>query len=153
VESHHRGQSSSLELVGRFARRSFRVASLVIAPRGHALPHPNLMPLKKGTSLLAIQAEVPMVSIVIRNAGQVMPPHSTILTAGTVHVRVLEPASTADRTAAELDEQGRTRRRCVRARSTTGLVKRRQPRQKPRPSAASRRARHRATAPRLRQYT
>ncbi len=79
--------------------------SLVIAPEGTRSPTPRLLPFKKGAFHLAMQAGVPMVPIVIRNAGEIMPSQSMILTPGVVQVRVLEPVSSADWTADNLDEQ------------------------------------------------
>ena len=79
--------------------------SLVIAPEGTRSPTPRLLPFKKGAFHLAMQAGVPMVPVVIRNAGEIMPAHSMILTPGTVQVRVLEPVPTDNWTAKNLDEQ------------------------------------------------
>jgi len=79
--------------------------SLVIAPEGTRTPTPRLLPFKKGAFHLALQAKVPMVPVVIRNAGEVMPAGSPFLTPGTVQVRVLAPVATDDWTAAGLDEQ------------------------------------------------
>ncbi len=79
--------------------------SLVIAPEGTRSPTPRLLPFKKGAFHLAMQAGVPMVPIVIRNAGEIMPARSLLLTPGTVEVRVLEPVDTADWTVENLDEQ------------------------------------------------
>jgi putative phosphoserine phosphatase/1-acylglycerol-3-phosphate O-acyltransferase len=63
------------------------------------------LPFKKGAFHLAMQAQVPMIPVVIRNASEIMPAHSMVLTPGTVQVRVLAPVSTADWTADNLDEQ------------------------------------------------
>jgi putative phosphoserine phosphatase / 1-acylglycerol-3-phosphate O-acyltransferase len=82
-----------------------RGRSLVIAPEGTRTPTPRLFPFKKGAFHLAMQAGVPMVPVVIRNAGEVMPAGSVLLTPGTVHVRVLPPIDTADWTADALDER------------------------------------------------
>lgn len=79
--------------------------SLVIAPEGTRSPTPRLLPFKKGAFHLAMQANVPMVPVVIRNAGEIMPAHSMILTPGTVQVRVLAPVPTADWTVDNLNEQ------------------------------------------------
>lgn len=79
--------------------------SLVIAPEGTRSPTPRLLPFKKGAFHLAMQAQVPMVPVVIRNAGEIMPAHSMILTPGTVQVRVLAPVPTHDWTADNLHEQ------------------------------------------------
>ena len=79
--------------------------SLVIAPEGTRSPTPRVLPFKKGAFHLAMQAQVPMVPVVIRNAGEIMPAHSMLLTPGTVQVRVLAPVSTDDWTVDNLDEQ------------------------------------------------
>ncbi len=79
--------------------------SLVIAPEGTRSPTPRLLPFKKGAFHLAMQAQVPMVPVVIRNAGEIMAGRSLILTPGTVQVRVLAPVPTADWTVDNLDEQ------------------------------------------------
>lgn len=79
--------------------------SLVIAPEGTRSPTPKVLPFKKGAFHLAMQAQVPMVPIVIRNAGERMAAHSMILTPGTVQVRVLPPVPTDDWTAKNLDKQ------------------------------------------------
>ena len=79
--------------------------SLVIAPEGTRSPTPRLLPFKKGAFHLAMQAGVPMVPVVIRNAGEIMPSRSVVLTPGTVQVRVLAPIPTDDWTVEDLDEQ------------------------------------------------
>ncbi len=79
--------------------------SLVIAPEGTRSPTPRVLPFKKGAFHLAMQAQVPMGPLVIRNAGEIMPAHSLILSPGTVQVRVLGPVPTADWTVENLDEQ------------------------------------------------
>ena len=79
--------------------------SLVIAPEGTRSPTPKLLPFKKGAFHLAMQAGVPLVPIVIRNAGEIMPPHSLIISSGTVQVAVLPPIPTSRWTPATLDRQ------------------------------------------------
>ena len=68
--------------------------SLVIAPEGTRSSTPQLLPFKKGAFHLAMQAKVPMVPIVIRNAGEVLPAHSVFIGKGTVQVAVLPPVAT-----------------------------------------------------------
>jgi putative phosphoserine phosphatase/1-acylglycerol-3-phosphate O-acyltransferase len=53
---------------------------------------------------MAIQGQVPVVPIVIRNAGQVMAPHTYLITPGTVQVCVLPPVDTSDWTTETIDE-------------------------------------------------
>ena len=79
--------------------------SLVIAPEGTRSPTPKLLPFKKGAFHLAMQAQVPMVPIVIRNAGAIMPAHSLLITPGVVQVAVLPPIDTSRWTLKGLDRQ------------------------------------------------
>ena len=63
--------------------------------RGHPLPDVEAAARSRRAPFhLAMQAGVPMVPIVIRNAGEIMPPHSLLISAGTVHVAVLPPVAT-----------------------------------------------------------
>jgi putative phosphoserine phosphatase/1-acylglycerol-3-phosphate O-acyltransferase len=73
--------------------------SLVIAPEGTRSPTPRLGPFKKGAFHLAMQAEVPMVPIVIRNAGEVMWRGAQTVRPGRVEVVVLPPVDTSAWTA------------------------------------------------------
>ncbi|MFN8195306.1 MAG: HAD-IB family hydrolase [Nocardioidaceae bacterium] len=79
--------------------------SLVIAPEGTRSPTPKLLPFKKGAFHLALQAGVPMVPIVIRNAGEMMSAHSVLVYPGTVQVAVLPPVDTSRWTLKTLDRQ------------------------------------------------
>jgi putative phosphoserine phosphatase/1-acylglycerol-3-phosphate O-acyltransferase len=77
--------------------------SLVIAPEGTRTPTPRLAPFKKGAFHIALQAGVPIVPIVIRNAGELMWRGSSLVRAGTVDVVVLPPVPTDHWRAKELD--------------------------------------------------
>jgi 1-acyl-sn-glycerol-3-phosphate acyltransferase len=79
--------------------------SLVISPEGTRSPTPTLLPFKKGAFHVAMQAGVPMVPIVIRNAGEIMSAHSLLIHSGTVQVAVLPPISTKRWTTRNLDRQ------------------------------------------------
>ncbi|HET7246366.1 MAG TPA: HAD-IB family hydrolase [Streptosporangiaceae bacterium] len=68
--------------------------SLVIAPEGTRSATPALGPFKKGAFHVAMQAGVPIVPIVIRNAGELMWRGATTIHAGTVQVAVLPPVTT-----------------------------------------------------------
>ena len=70
--------------------------SVAIAPEGTRMPTPRLGRFKKGAFHLAMQAEVPIVPIVIHNAGDVMWKKDFTAHSGTVKVTVGEPISTKD---------------------------------------------------------
>jgi putative phosphoserine phosphatase/1-acylglycerol-3-phosphate O-acyltransferase len=68
--------------------------SVVIAPEGTRTVSPRLAPFKKGAFHLAMQAGVPMVPIVIHNAGDVAPKGDFVFRPATVEVDVLPPVDT-----------------------------------------------------------
>lgn len=70
--------------------------SVVIAPEGTRSVSPRLGPFKKGAFHLAMQAGVPMVPIVIHNAGDVAPKGDFVFRPATVEVDVLPPVDTSD---------------------------------------------------------
>ncbi|MFD2093882.1 wax ester/triacylglycerol synthase family O-acyltransferase [Blastococcus deserti] len=77
--------------------------SLVVAPEGTRSATPSLGPFKKGAFHVAMQAGVPIVPIVIRNAGELMWRGATTIQSGTVQVRVLPPMPTDGWTIKDLD--------------------------------------------------
>jgi putative phosphoserine phosphatase / 1-acylglycerol-3-phosphate O-acyltransferase len=81
--------------------------SLVIAPEGTRSPTPKLLPFKKGAFHVAMQARVPVVPIVIRNAGELMAPRGVLISPGTVDVAVLDPIDTSRWTTRTLDAKVR----------------------------------------------
>ncbi|QBJ97900.1 HAD-IB family hydrolase [Rhodococcus sp. ABRD24] len=78
--------------------------SIAIAPEGTRSPTPRLGRFKKGGFHLAMQAQVPIVPIVIHNAGDLMWRNSFIAHPGTVYVEVLEPISTKGWKVKDLDK-------------------------------------------------
>jgi putative phosphoserine phosphatase/1-acylglycerol-3-phosphate O-acyltransferase len=68
--------------------------SLAIAPEGTRSTTPTPGPFKKGAFHIAVQAEVPVVPVVIRNAGDVMWRASLVARPGTVDVAVMAPVPT-----------------------------------------------------------
>jgi putative phosphoserine phosphatase/1-acylglycerol-3-phosphate O-acyltransferase len=76
--------------------------SLAVAPEGTRSL--ELGPFKKGPFHMAIQGGVPVVPVVIRNAGEIMPPHSYIVNPGTVDVAVLPPVDTSGWTAETVEQ-------------------------------------------------
>ncbi|MEZ5149599.1 HAD-IB family hydrolase [Rhodococcus zopfii] len=78
--------------------------SVVIAPEGTRSLTPEIGRFKKGAFHMAMQAGVPIVPVVIRNAGELLWKHSTLVRSGTVDVAVLEPIDVSDWTQENLDE-------------------------------------------------
>ena len=68
--------------------------SICIAPEGTRTLSPKLGPFKKGAFHLAMQAGVPIVPIVIHNAGDVAPKNEFVMRPATVRVDVLPPIDT-----------------------------------------------------------
>jgi putative phosphoserine phosphatase/1-acylglycerol-3-phosphate O-acyltransferase len=78
--------------------------SIVISPEGTRSLTPTVGPFKKGGFHLAMQAGVPIVPVVIRNAGELMWRNSKTSRTGTVEVLVHEPILTEGWTKSDLDE-------------------------------------------------
>ena len=78
--------------------------SLVMAPEGTRSATPALGPFKKGAFHVAMQAGVPIVPIVIRNAGELMWRGASTIREGTVQVTVLPPVPTDGWTVEDLDK-------------------------------------------------
>ncbi len=81
--------------------------SVTLAPEGTRSISPKLMPFKKGAFHLAMQAGVPIVPIVIHNAGDVAPKGDFVFRPATVEVEVLPPIDTSDWTTHNLDHKVR----------------------------------------------
>jgi HAD superfamily hydrolase (TIGR01490 family) len=77
--------------------------SIAIAPEGTRSPTRTVGPFKKGAFHMAMQGGVPIVPVVIRNAGELLWRGSKIMRPGTVDVRVLEPISVEGWTRATLN--------------------------------------------------
>ncbi len=69
--------------------------SVAIAPEGTRSITPKLAPFKKGPFHLAMQAGVPIVPVVIHNAGDVAPKGDFVFRQATVEVDVLPPVDTS----------------------------------------------------------
>ena len=79
--------------------------SVLIAPEGTRSPTSVPRPFKRGAFHVAMRAGVPIVPIVLRNTGDLMPRGSTFIRPGTADVRVLEPISTEGWTEADVASQ------------------------------------------------
>ena len=78
--------------------------SIAISPEGTRSLSPKIGAFKKGGFHLARDAGVPIVPIVIRNAGEIMWRNAKVAQEGTLEIAVHEPVPTADWTKADLDE-------------------------------------------------
>lgn len=70
--------------------------SVALAPEGTRSISPRLGPFKKGAFHLAMQAGVPIVPVVIHNAGDIAPKGNFVFRPATVEVDVLPPVDTSD---------------------------------------------------------
>lgn len=78
--------------------------SLVIFPEGTRTPTPVLGRFRKGAFHMAMQARVPIVPVVLRNAAELMRRGSLVVNPGTVEACVLDPIPTEDWTVDALDD-------------------------------------------------
>jgi putative phosphoserine phosphatase/1-acylglycerol-3-phosphate O-acyltransferase len=78
--------------------------SLAIAPEGTRTPTPRLAPFKKGAFHMAMQARVPIVPIVIKNALDALPKHGLVIRPARIDVVVHPPISTRSWTRETLDD-------------------------------------------------
>ena len=78
--------------------------SLAMAPEGTRSATPTPGPFKKGAFHIAVQAGVPVVPVVIRNAGDIMWRASLVARPGTVDVAVLAPVPTVGLGPDEVDD-------------------------------------------------
>ena len=81
--------------------------SVVLAPEGTRTVSPTMAPFKKGAFHLAMQAGVPIIPIVIRNAGDVAPKGDFVFRPATVEVEVLPPVDTSQWSVATVNEHVR----------------------------------------------
>jgi putative phosphoserine phosphatase/1-acylglycerol-3-phosphate O-acyltransferase len=79
--------------------------SIAISPEGTRSPTPTMGRFKKGAFHMAMQGGVPIVPVVIRNAGELLWRGSKVMRSGVVDVHVHEPISVADWTRETLDER------------------------------------------------
>jgi putative phosphoserine phosphatase/1-acylglycerol-3-phosphate O-acyltransferase len=98
-------RDKAIEALGPALEKLRNGTSIVIAPEGTRSLTPLPGPFKKGGFHLAMQAGVPIVPVVIRNAGELMWRRARTVRSGTVEVAVLPPIPTTGWTKADVDEQ------------------------------------------------
>jgi putative phosphoserine phosphatase/1-acylglycerol-3-phosphate O-acyltransferase len=98
-------KDKAIEALGPALDKLRNGTSIVIAPEGTRSLTPLPGPFKKGGFHLAMQAGVPIVPVVIRNAGELMWRRARTVRSGTVEVAVLPPIATTGWTKADINEQ------------------------------------------------
>ncbi|KAH6627667.1 hypothetical protein F5144DRAFT_280746 [Chaetomium tenue] len=71
---------------------------------------PMLLPFKKGAFHLAVQAQVPIVPVVVANYSHILWPKGLVFNNGRIPCKVLDPIPTTGLTAADVDELARSTR-------------------------------------------
>ena len=79
--------------------------SIAVAPEGHRSTGYRLGPFRKGAFVIAMQAGVPVIPIVIANAADALPRSATCIRPAKVAVTVLKPISTRTWDAENLDSK------------------------------------------------
>ncbi|MFQ6397801.1 HAD-IB family hydrolase [Nocardia sp. KC 131] len=79
--------------------------SIAIAPEGHRSYTPSPLPFKKGAFHIALQAGVPVIPVVIRNAGEISWRNSMIARKGTVDVAILAPIDVSGWDPDDMDDE------------------------------------------------
>jgi putative phosphoserine phosphatase/1-acylglycerol-3-phosphate O-acyltransferase len=79
--------------------------SIAISPEGTRSATPTVGEFKKGAFHMAMQGGVPIVPVVIRNAGELLWRGSKVMRSGTVDVHVHEPIAVGDWTPGTLTER------------------------------------------------
>ena len=77
--------------------------SIIIFPEGTRSKDKTLGTFKKGAFHLAMQAGVPLIPIILRNAADAMPNGGTLFRATAIEIKVLPPVSTKQWTKANMD--------------------------------------------------
>lgn len=93
----------SIDALGPAVERIKSGLSMCIAPEGTRSWTPKVGKFKKGAFHMAMQAGVPIVPVVIRNAGEIMGRNDQAMRAGTVQVAVLPPVDVSRWKPDELD--------------------------------------------------
>ena len=70
-------------------------ASVLIFPEGTRSEDGGIIPFKKGGFVLAIEAGVPIVPIIIRGTRQIMPKYQLLVRSGPVKLDILKPVQTS----------------------------------------------------------
>ncbi len=78
--------------------------SIVISPEGTRSITPTVGPFKKGAFHIALEAGVPIIPVVIRNAGEMLWKNGSTVRSGTIDVAVLDPIDLSGCVVSDLDD-------------------------------------------------
>jgi len=90
----------SLKLAGERIRAG---SNILAFPEGTRSSDGAILPFKKGSFVLALEAGVPIIPVAIEGTGKVLPPNSFRVRPGDVRMKIGEPIPTAGRTRREKD--------------------------------------------------
>ncbi len=77
--------------------------SVVMAPEGTRSTTGDLLPFKKGTFILALEAGLPILPVIIQGTREIMPKNSYTSSGGTARLTVCKPIPTSDYAYADRD--------------------------------------------------
>ncbi|PQP34126.1 1-acyl-sn-glycerol-3-phosphate acyltransferase, partial [Desulfobacteraceae bacterium SEEP-SAG9] len=95
---------SAIESLKEAARTISNGASVLIFPEGTRSHDGNISPFKKGGFVLAVDAGVPLVPIVIHGTWDIMPRNRLLIKPGNVVLEIKEPVDTSDYTRKTKDD-------------------------------------------------
>ncbi|MGA6924621.1 MAG: lysophospholipid acyltransferase family protein [Desulfosarcina sp.] len=99
--SNRKSAFASLERAARTIRNG---TSVLIFPEGTRSRDGNILPFKKGGFVLSVDAGVPIVPIIIRGTGSIIPKGHFMIRPAPVSMRILDPVETAGYTRKTKDQ-------------------------------------------------
>ncbi|KAK4561412.1 1-acylglycerol-3-phosphate O-acyltransferase [Recurvomyces mirabilis] len=102
-------RTSREQAVAAFARAAEQMhniqQSVFIFPEGTRsyYDHPDMLPFKKGAFHLAVQAQVPIIPVVVANYSNVLNVKRKVFNQGTIPIKILEPVQTKGKTKEDVD--------------------------------------------------